>query len=120
MGKILTTKDIKLEARDPNKEKKLDMVTTNETKPKGFKKPKGKAKVLSSVEITTGNIEECQKKRKKELVQENRSFKIRQKKLEEAIKAAEEKRSTETLSKEEHIDMQIAALQQKKMALKGI
>ena len=115
---MITTNDIKLEERDPNKSRKLKMVTTNEVKPKVFE-PKGKRKARSTNVITTGNLAEQQARRKKEVVIENRNFRIRQKKLKEKIKEAEEKRDTEHLGKEESIDRQIAVLQQKRLALKG-
>ena len=69
---------------------KLDkMITTNKTQPKEFK-PKGKGAPRSDITINTANIEEYQKQRKIEVKEENRKAKIRQKKLDEEIKAQRE------------------------------
>ncbi len=86
---MLTTNKIKVKERS-QKDVKLNMVTTGETKPKDFKL-KGKGKPRPDVIITTSNVGDYQKIRNKDMVREHRDAKIRQKKLKDEIRANLEK-----------------------------
>ena len=86
---MLTTNKIKVKERS-QKDVKLNMVTTGETKPKDFKL-KGKGKPRPDVIITTSNVGDYQKIRNKDMVRERRDAKVRQKILKDEIKANLEK-----------------------------
>ncbi len=86
---MLTTNKIKVKERS-QKDVKLNMVTTGETKPKDFKL-KGKGKPRPDVIITTSNVGIYQKIRNKDMVRERRDAKVRQKILKDEIKANLEK-----------------------------
>lgn len=58
---MITTNDIKTKDMKPEK---LTIVQTGKTKPKEFN-PKGKGKPRNKIIITTSNVKELQKKRKK-------------------------------------------------------
>ena len=86
---MLTTNKIKVKERS-QKDVKLNMVTTGETKPKDFKL-KGEGKPRPDVIITTSNVGIYQKIRNKDMVRERRDAKVRQKILKDEIKANLEK-----------------------------
>ena len=100
---MLTTNKIKVKERS-QKDVKLNMVTTGETKPKDFKL-KGKGKPRPDVIITTSNVGDYQKIRNKDMVRESRDAKVRQKKLNEELRiqrnTMEAKRNKEILKREE-------------------
>lgn len=58
---MITTKDVKTKE---GKDEKLGILTSGKVKPKDFN-PKGKPKLRNKTIITTSNVEEFQKKRKK-------------------------------------------------------
>lgn len=58
---MLTTKDVKIKETKPEK---LTIIQTGNVKPKQFN-PKGKPKPRNKMIITTSNVEEYQKKKKK-------------------------------------------------------
>jgi len=80
---MLTTNTIKVKERSQENEK-LTMITTGKTKPKDFEL-KGKGAPPSDDIITTGNMAQYLAQRKKDIVKERVSAKIRQKKLDEKI-----------------------------------
>ena len=80
---MLTTNTIKVKERSQENEK-LTMITTGKTKPKDFAL-KGKGAPPSDDIITTGNMAQYLAQRKKDIVKERVSAKIRQKKLDEKI-----------------------------------
>ena len=80
---MLTTNTIKVKERSQENEK-LTMITTGKTKPKDFEL-KGKGAPPSDDIITTGNMAQYLAQRKKDIVKERASSKIRQKKLDEKI-----------------------------------
>ncbi len=88
---MITTKDVRIKT---SKREKVGILTSNVVKPKGFKM-KGKPVRMSPIIITTSNIKEHKKNRKKEVVQEKRIAKMRQKKLDEEIKVNKEKKKGE-------------------------
>jgi len=85
---MLTTNTVKVKERSQENEK-LTMITTGKTKPKGFAL-KGKGAPPSDDVITTGNMKEYLAQRKKDVVKEKASAKIRQKKLNEEIERLRE------------------------------
>jgi len=89
---MITTKDVKIKEYDPTKPGKI--ISTNKTQPKEFM-PKGKPQPKSDVRITTANVKELQSIRKEEMLQEKRAATIRQKKLNEEVKAYKEKKRLE-------------------------
>jgi len=89
---MITTGNTKVKKRMESKPTK--MVTTNKVQPKDFTL-KGKPKAPSGVIITTSNVKELTRQYKKEAANEIRAAKERQKKLDEEIKAHEEKRLIE-------------------------
>ena len=85
---MLTTNDIKVKERLPSPEDeeqvKLTIISSNKVKPKDFAL-KGKGAPPSDDIITTGNMAQYLAQRKKDIVKERVSAKIRQKKLDEKI-----------------------------------
>ena len=80
---MLTTNTIKVKERSQENEK-LTMITTGKTKPKDFEL-KGKGAPPSDDIITTGNMAQYLAQRKKDIVKERASAKIRKVKLDEEI-----------------------------------
>ncbi len=115
--KSLTTNTVKVKERS-RKNIKLNMLSTNETKPKGFN-IKGKPAKMSPLIITTSNVGEFAAKRKKEIVKENRDAKARQKKLTEEIKVNKEKERLKELKLEGSIEKQIEVLDKRRKELEA-
>ena len=115
---MITTNNTKVKERS-QEDVKLGIITTDKTKPKGFK-VKGKPAELDPNIITTGNMVAYQKKRKKEKEIEDKATKIRRKAYDKEIEKVREEQRLKKQGKDATIEEQIKALDKKKKELQGI